>query len=64
MECGRLVEDEVGSGSVPMVEKKRVELKAIQLAYEGLPPEVKSNGMVSSFALAGYGSRFDGRSMV
>jgi hypothetical protein len=36
-----------------MVEKKRIELKAIQLAYEGLPPEIKSNGMVSSFALAG-----------
>jgi hypothetical protein len=36
-----------------MFEKKRVELKAIRVAYEGLPPEIKSNGMRSSFALAG-----------
>jgi hypothetical protein len=42
-----------GSGSVPMVERKRVELKAIQVAYEGLPAEIKSNGMKSSFALGG-----------
>jgi hypothetical protein len=53
-----LTEDEAraekrGHGSVPMVEKQRVELKAIRVAYEGLPPEIKSNGMRSSFALAG-----------
>jgi hypothetical protein len=36
-----------------MVERKRVELRAIQVAYDGLPPEIKSNGIRSSFALAG-----------
>jgi hypothetical protein len=35
-----------------MVERKRVELRAIQVAYDGLPPEIKSNSMRSSFALA------------
>jgi hypothetical protein len=40
-------------GGVQMVEKKRVELEAIQVAYEGLPSEIKSNAMMSSFALAG-----------
>jgi hypothetical protein len=35
-----------------MVERKRVELRAIQVAYDGLSPEIKSNGMRSSFALA------------
>src|SRR5438270_2892158 len=35
-----------------MLERKRVELRAIQVAYDGLPPDIKSNGMRSSCALA------------